>query len=139
MSHANKALARRYFDEIWSGGALSAVDEVFGADYVGHDPANPGVKGPDGMRAVVATFRGAFPDIRLTVDAQFADGDTVTTRWTAAGTHKGDLRGIAPTGKPIKITGIHVHRIAGGKIVEAWANWDTLGLMQQIGIIPAPK
>jgi SnoaL-like polyketide cyclase len=72
------------------------------------------------------------------IEDQIAEGDTVVTRWTGTGTHQGDLLGMAPTGKPAKVMGIWIHRLAGGKIVESWNVWDTLGMLQQLGVIPAP-
>jgi len=82
-------------------------------------------------------YRNAFPDLHLTIEDVIAEGETVMTRWSCRGTHKGDLNGIAPTGKHITITGITVARVSGGKIVEGFVNWDAQGLMQQLGVVPA--
>ena len=135
----NKAIARRSFDEIWNKGNLAVVDEVTAANYVAHDPTSPDLKGPEGLKQFVNLYRAAFPDIRLTVEDQIAEGDQVVSRWTARGTHKGELQGIPPTGKQGTVTGITITRYAGGKAVEAWTNWDTLGLMQQLGVVPMPE
>ena len=83
-------------------------------------------------------YRTAFPDLRLTIEAQVSEGDLVVTRWKASGTHQGELFGIAPTGKQATVTGISLTRVSGGKIAEDWTNWDTLGLLQQLGAVPAP-
>ena len=80
-------------------------------------------------------YRNAFQDLRLTVEELLSDGETITARWSCRGTHKGELNGIAPTGKQIAITGISIARFAGGKMVEGWVNWDALGLMRQLGAV----
>ena len=85
-----------------------------------------------------ATYRAAFPDTHLTIEDQIAEGDKVVTRWTATGTNQGTLMGIPPSGKRVTITGISITRIANGKAVEDWVNFDTLGMLQQIGAIPTP-
>lgn len=137
MSDANKALVRRAFVEIFNKGNLAVAEELFAASYVAHDPANPStVRGPDFVKQDATIYRTAFPDLQITIEEQIAEGDRVVTRWTARGTHRGELMGIAPTGKQMAITGISISRIAGGKGVEGWDNWDTLGMMQQLGVIP---
>jgi len=82
-------------------------------------------------------FFTGFPDLALTVEFTITEEDKVAVRWTATGTHSGDFRGIPPTGKPINIAGVAIYRVAGGKIVEGWSQPDTLGLLQQIGVIPS--
>jgi steroid delta-isomerase-like uncharacterized protein len=93
--------------------------------------------GYEAYREEISAYRAAFPDLRYTVEDQLAEGDLVASRWTVRGTHRGELMGIAPTGKEIGLTGITIQRFANGKIAEEWWNWDTLGLMQQLGAIPA--
>lgn len=135
----NKALVRRQFEAIWDGGNLAVIDELYAPNYVNHDPANPEqAGGPGGFKQRVSLYRTAFPDLHLTIEDQVAEGDKVVTRWTASGTHKGDLMGTPPTGKSASVTGMLISRIEGGKFVEEWVNWDTLGLLQQVGAIPAP-
>lgn len=139
MSAANKALSRRLVEEAFNAGRLEVVDELVARDYVGHDPSLPeDARGPDGVKELIAGYRAAFPDIRVTVEDQIAEGDMVVTRWAATGTHQGELMGMPATGKQGTVTGITIDRITDGKIVESWDNWDTLGLMQQLGAIPAP-
>src|SRR5437773_8908751 len=94
-----KATLRRYYDEIWCKGNVKIIDELFADGYENCDPATPGtsVKGRDGMRALVASYREAFPDLRLDIVEQFADGDKVISRWVASGTHRGALMGIPAT------------------------------------------
>lgn len=135
MSAENKAVVRRLFEEVWEKGNLAVADEIFAADYVHHDPSTPDFgRGPEGEKKRATLYRTAFPDLRLTIDDMIAEGDTVVTRWTARGTHKGELRGIAPTGKPVTVTGISVARFSGGKAAEQWVNWDALGMFAQLGV-----
>ncbi len=132
----NKAIDRRFTEEVWNRGNLAVVDELMRADYNGHDPTIP--TGSAGFKQFVLMYRSAFPDVHLTIEDQMAEGDKVVSRWTAHGTHRGELMGIAPTGKQITVTGINIERIANGKLVEGWSNYDTLGMLQQLGVIPAP-
>ena len=137
MSEQNKAVVRRLFEELWNKGNLPMADELFAPNYANHDPSTPDFgRGPENEKKGVSLYRGAFPDLRLTIEDMIAENDTVTARWSCRGTHKGDLSGIAPTGKQIMISGMSIVRLANGKVVESWANWDALGLMQQLGVAP---
>ncbi len=136
MSESNKAVVRRLFDEVWNKGNLQVADELFGPSYAHHDPSTPdAARGPEGEKKRATLYRNAFQDLRLTVEELLSDGETITARWSCRGTHKGELNGIAPTGKQIAITGISIARFAGGKMVEGWVNWDALGLMRQLGAV----
>ncbi len=136
---ALKALVRRELEEVYGAGDLDLVDEIVAAAFVGHDPALPEpIRGPAGVKDAVTLYRTAFPDLRLTIERQVGEGELVVTHWTARGTHQGELFGIAPTGKQATVTGISIDRISDGKIAEDWTNWDTLGLLQQLGAVPAP-
>ena len=141
MSEENKAIARRALEEVWSGqGDLDAADELFASNFVGHDPASPeDISGPEGVKELASMFRNAFPDVQLSVEEQVAEGDMVVTRWIASGTHQGEMMGIAPTGKRVRVAGTSVERVVEGKIEETWDNYDALGMMQQIGAIPSPE
>jgi steroid delta-isomerase-like uncharacterized protein len=130
--------SKRILEEVFGGGNYDTAHELIATEAIGHDPALPQpVKGADGLIEAARGYRDAFPDLRLTANQSFADADYVATRWTAVGTHKGDLFGIAPTGKQATVTGITIDRWADGKIVESWTNWDTMGLLQQLGAVPA--
>jgi len=135
----NKAIARRFLEEVFGQGKLAVVDEIFAPDHIDHGPSTlPGMPtGPEGSKMVVTIYRNAFPDIHFTIDEQIAEGDKVVTRWTGRGTHKGELAGIPATGKSATVTGVGVDRIVNGKIVESWGIFDQFGMMQQLGIIPA--
>jgi steroid delta-isomerase-like uncharacterized protein len=137
MSEENKALVRRYFEEIWDKGNLDLIKELFTTDFVRHGPtaAEGEVRGQEGFESLVSMYRSALPDLRVSIEDLIAEGDRVVTRWTARGTHQGELMGNAPTGNPATVRGILVDRISGGKIEEEWADYDTLHLMQQIGAV----
>ena len=138
MSAENKTLIRRFFKEVWSKGKLAVADQIVAANYANHDPAGPMPEpGREGLKKHVTAYRTAFPDLTFTIDDVLAEGNKVTVRWTSRGTHEGVVMGIAPTGKQITLTGISVHRITSGKVTESWVTWDTLGMMQQLGAIPA--
>lgn len=134
----NASGSKRIIEELFGGGNYDVAHELVSAGAVGHDPALPEpVNGPKGLIEAARGYRGAFPDLRMTADQSIAEGDYVATRWTGRGTHKGELFGIPATGKEATVTGISIDRWADGKIVESWTNWDTLGLLQQIGAVPA--
>jgi steroid delta-isomerase-like uncharacterized protein len=138
MPSENKRLALRIFFELWNNGKLAVADEIFAADYVNHDPASPDFgTGPEGVKRTVTLYRNAFPDLLFTIDQMIDAGQLITTRFTSQGTHKGELRGIAPTNKAIRVEGMVVHRISHGRIAEGWVMWDALGLMRQLGVVPA--
>jgi len=137
MSEANKNVVRRLFEEVWNKSNLPVAEEVFAPSYVHHDPATPDVgRGPESEKKRATLYHTAFPDLRLTIEDIIAEGETVMARWSCRGTHKGDLSGIAPTGKQFTISGVSIVRFANGKMVEGWINWDALGLMQQLGVVP---
>jgi steroid delta-isomerase-like uncharacterized protein len=137
MSDANKNVVRRLFDEVWNKGNLPVADQLFASIYAHHDPSTPDFgHGPESEKLRATLYRTAFPDFRLTIEDLTAEGETVTARWSCHGTHKGDLNGIAPTGKPFSISGISIARFISGRMVEGWINWDALGLMQQLGVVP---
>lgn len=134
MSEQHKALVRRLFAEVWNEGDLAVVDELIDEEYVGH-PSE--VLGTEGYKQFVAELRRAFPDIRFVVEDEIAEGDRVVARWKAHGTHRGEYFGMPPTGKPAVISGVELLRFADDKAVECWGEVDQLGLLQQLGVIPA--
>ena len=137
MSEANKHVVKRLFEELWNQGNLSVADELFCPNYIHHDPSTPDFgRGPESERKRVNLYRAAFPDLRLAIENIISEGDTVMARWYCSATHKGELGGIAPTGKRIAITGISVARLSNGKLAEQWVQWDALGMMQQLGVVP---
>jgi steroid delta-isomerase-like uncharacterized protein len=135
----NKAIVRRALEDVFNAANLAAVDELYAPDFVNHTPPSlgPEVRGSATARLFATSWRAAFPDLHFTVEDEWAEGDTVVTRWTARGTHRGTLRGIPPTGKRVEVMALEVSRIAGGKNAEQWLAWDTLGLLQQLGGVSA--
>ena len=140
-TEANKAISRRFLEEIFGQGKLAVADEIIAPNHVNSGPgALPGLPpGPEGSKQLVTVYRNAFPDVQFTIDEQIAEGDKVVTRWTAHGTHTGELAGIPATGKSSTVTGMGVDRIMNGKIVESWGIFDQFGMMQQLGVIPVPE
>jgi steroid delta-isomerase-like uncharacterized protein len=139
MSEQNKAISRRLVEEAFNEGKLDVVDELVAPDFINHDPASPEeIRGPEGLKDFVRTYRTAFPDIRVRIEDQIAEGDKVVSRWSGNGTHKGELMGMPASGKQATVTGISIDRLEGGKIIESWNNWDTLGMLQQLGVVPEP-
>jgi predicted ester cyclase len=138
MSSENKEIVRRALEEPWTDPTV--LDELVDAGYVGYDPAQPEpLRGPRGAKENVEQYRSAFEGAQITVKDQIAEGDIVATRWEGRGRHTGELMGISPTGREVTVTGQTISRLTGGKIVEEWTNWDTLGMLQQIGAVPTPE
>lgn len=134
----NKALMRRWFEEVWNKGRSDAIHEIFAEDGVAHglaDDANAPLKGPGGFLPFHAQFREAFPTIEVIVEDQIAEGDRVATRCSVRGTHAGDSLGFAATQAPVEFTGVTITRIKNGKIVEAWNNFDFMKMYKQLGAI----
>jgi len=130
----NKALVRRFYEEVWDKGNLAVCEEVFNPDYVRHDPrATEPAPGPEGQKQIAADFRAAFPDLRVTVDLLVAEGDYVVGRWTAAGTHSGSWAGLEPTGRAVSFSAVNIWRFENGKASEIWNHRDDLGLLEQLG------
>jgi len=137
-TEANKALYRRWFDEVVSDRNLGLADELLAADYVLHFPGLPQPLDREGHKQLLMMFHAAFPDWRESVEAVIAEGDIVVIRVTGSGTHEQTFQGIAPTHRRVVATGVGIGRIENGRIAESWAEYDALGLMQQLGAIPVP-
>jgi len=128
----NKAIARRWSEEVWGQRNLAAIDELLAPDFT-FNYASPGVASDrEGYKQTVTM--APFADTECPVEDMVAEGDKVAVRWTWRGTHRGEFMGVAPTGKRVTITGISILRIVGGKIVEEWGEMDNLGMMQQLGL-----
>lgn len=135
----DRALVLRIASEIWNRGELGVVDEVMAADAVYHGPHMPGDVGDREMwREHIARTRDAFPDSHVTFEELIPCDGTVVGRWTARGTHRGDLPGLPASGTRIEVGGITIYRIRGGKIVEAWEQLDLLGMWEQLGVVSVP-
>jgi steroid delta-isomerase-like uncharacterized protein len=114
----NKALVRCIYEDLWNRADPSVADEIFAH--------------PEGVKRFLLQFLAAFPDLQHRVDEMIAEGDRVAARFIASGTHRGEWRGLAPTGKQVSYTGVTLARIQDGKIIEHHTWWDTLGLLEQI-------
>ncbi|WP_054814774.1 ester cyclase [Nocardia arizonensis] len=138
MSEQNKAASARVFDA-WNSRDFDVFAEVIAADAIDHDPQNPfaDIHGPEGLEKLARMYLAAFSDQRFLINEQIAEGDFVTTRWTATGTNDGEMMGMPATGKPAVVQGMTINRLRDGKIVESWACWDALGMMQQLGVVPS--
>jgi len=132
----NKAIARRIFEETLNQRNLAIVDELNTPDFVYHTDATT-MQGREPFKQYLSMLLIAFPDLHVSIEDVIGEGDRVVVRCTLRGTHQGELMGMAPTGKQVAVTGIAIILIANGKLVEEWANTDILGMMQQLGVIPA--
>lgn len=133
-----KQVVQRWITEAWGGVDLDLADELVAADYVFRAPGLPDAHGPEGIKGLIAMFRSAFPDLSNTIQEQIAEGGTVMTRGTTTGTHHGPFGEMPPTGKSITVQWIMVSRFDGDRIAEDFEVFDSLGLMQQLGAVPAP-
>jgi steroid delta-isomerase-like uncharacterized protein len=140
MSEAeNKTIGKRFNEDVWGTGDEAALEELFAPDFVDHGALPGQTPDREGHKQTLAAFRSAFPDLNVTTEDIIAEGDKVVSRWTARGTHQGELLGIAPTGNGVTIKGIDVLRVAEGRIVERWAQFNDLEMMQQLGVVPPPE
>jgi len=130
----NKALVRRFYEEVWDKGNVAFAHEVFTDDYVRHDlrpsQAEPG---PAGQARIATDFRQAFPDLRFDVNLVLGEGELVAARWTATGTHTRPWGSLEATSKRASFSGVNIFRFANGRVVEIWNHRDDLGLMTQLG------
>ena len=139
MSEQNKALVRRLLEDDISRGNIAVAEQIIASDFFDHTNP-PGMQhGLEGHNAIVALFRAAFPDQWWQIEDLIAEEDRVVARTTMTGTHRGGFFGIPATGRAVRLSGIHILRIADGKIAEHWGNNDDLGLMRQLGVIPDPS
>ena len=134
----NKELVRRSVAEFYNTGNTATVDEIYAADYVGHDPHGFKAGGMEQLEQLMASMYAAFPDFHLDIDELIAEGDKVVKRWTVRFPHTGEFMGSLPTGKAITFSGTDTYRIAGSKLAENWASADWLSMMQQLGVTPPP-
>lgn len=135
----NKAVIGRFEERLNRGDVAGAVDGFVTDDVIYHD-GPPGLSpGIAGYHQLIGGYVAAFPDLRLTILDMIAEGDKVVARFTVGGTHRGDLMGLAPTGKAMEVNGITILRFRDGKVAEEWELVDMLGMMQQLGAIPAPE
>ncbi len=133
----NKVTIHRFFEEVFNGGHLAVVDEIKTPNYVFHDLSlSKTIRGPEEFKQYIKTFRTAFPDLQSTIEEVIAEGEQVTVRFTFTGTQRGPLMGIPPLGKQVRVSAMLFARLVNGRFVEGYINYDALGMMQQLGVIP---
>jgi steroid delta-isomerase-like uncharacterized protein len=138
MTESGAALLRRWFEVVWNERREDLMQEISAPDVAVHGSSGPNhvLRGLDAFREMYRKLRRAFPDIHFTIEEAIGERDVAAVRWTARGTHAGDDLGLPATQKRVEITGTTFARIKDGKVVEAWDNWDMLGLMNAIGQVP---
>ena len=136
-TEANKAIVRRYLEAVWNERNLALIDEVVAPELIQHIPGV--IPGRAGVKQFFSMIGAAFADARMTIEDMIAEGDRVAWRFTIHAIHTGSFQGIPATGKAVTITGMNIARMVDGQIVENWGQQDNLGLLQQLGVIPAPK
>jgi steroid delta-isomerase-like uncharacterized protein len=137
MSEHHKTLARRYFEELWSRGDLAVADEILSPDFHFHGPG-VSIHGAESFKQFVAMFRTSFPDLTFSDQEYIAEGDRVASYFTMSGTQHSTFQGIPPTGYRVTVPGMHVFHMTGGKISDIRISMDTLGMLQQLGVLPEP-
>lgn len=137
MSAANKAIVQRLYEEVWNRRKLEIIKEIISPSHALQAPNISGSSiGPEAYKRNVLFFLAGFPDLRWTIEDTIAEKDKVVACWSISGTHKGDYMGIPATNKKVSVEGITIHNVAGGKIMDSYSNWDVLGMMQQLGVVP---
>ncbi len=135
MSGSDESVVRRFYEEMCNGRQNGIAAELFTDDHAFHDPQLPAAEGPQGVADTVATYQEGV-DGHWQIEELFSAGDRVVVRWTGSGTHIGEVNGIPPTNRKVKVDAISIHRMQDGKIAETWEVWDTLGFLQQLGVVP---
>jgi steroid delta-isomerase-like uncharacterized protein len=132
-----KDIVERLTDEVWTKGNLDAIDELVAPDFMGTSPTDGEFRGPDGFRQLVQRYLTAFSNTEMKIDRVIGEGNWCAAHWTARGTHTGELMGIAPTGREVTVMGMELDRCQNGKLVESHGLFDALGMLQQLGVVPA--
>lgn len=133
----NKEIVREFIDRVFTKGDLTGVDDLLSDDFVNHDPHFGAPDGKEAFRYMGAVVREACPDWHSDLHLLVGEGDIVVEQFTASGTQRGELAGVAPTGREVSLPGINIFRIADGRIVERWGRLDELGLLRQLGAVDA--
>ena len=140
MATDTKQIARRFMDECWSQGKLESIGELVSDNCRIHDPVFPALtSGADNLKRHIGMCKKGFPDLKFSIDDTIAERNEVVHHWTAQGTHKAEFLGMQPTNRKATVTGTSIYRIEGGKIVEQWADWNLMSLMEQLGVRTAPS
>ncbi len=138
MPPDNKAIIRRLYEEVWNKRKLEVISEIISPSHALHAPNISGSSiGPEAYKRQLLLFLAGYSDLHFTIEDSIAENDKVVACWIFSGTHRGDFMGIPATNKKVCVDGMTVHHLAGGKIMDSYANWDALGMMQQLGVVPA--
>lgn len=137
MSGTTEAVVRRFYEEMCNGRHNEIAGELFTTDHVFHDPQLPAQRGPVGVAEAVTPYQEALGG-HWQIEEIFSAGDRVVVRWTGSGRQTGEIGGIPPTGRDVRVDAISIHRMTDDKIAESWELWDTLGFLQQLGVVPQP-
>ena len=135
----NKTIVNQFYDELFNKKNLDYIEEVTASEFVDHNPEPDQAPGVEGVKQVFSMFSNAFPDMSVNIDLQVAEGDYVASRITIKGTNTGEMRGMPATNKQVTVTGVDIMRFQDGKCIERWGDFDQLGMMQQLGVIPEPQ
>ena len=140
MASDTREMFRRMFEDVWNNKKLDVVDELLATNNLHHDPGlkEKLVSGIPAYKEFARLRLTAIPDLHFTLDEIIVDGPTAAARWTATGTQEGDLPELPRTGRPFSVTGMTVAHVQNAKFVESWSNWDTLGMLRQLGALPTP-
>ncbi len=137
MSADNKAIIRRLYEEVWNKRKLEVISEIVSPSHALQGPNISGSSiGPEAYKRQFLLFLAGYSDLHFTIDDIIAEKDKVVACWTFSGTHRGDFMGIPATNKKVSMDGMTIHHLAGGKIMDSYGNWDALGMMQQLGVVP---
>jgi steroid delta-isomerase-like uncharacterized protein len=134
----NKAVIERFISDVLNRGRLETADELVAENFIELDPLPGQKQGREGLKEIIVMLRSAFPDMHWVIEETIASGEKVVSRFHWTGTHKGEFMGMPATGKSVKVKGVVIDRIVGGRMTESRILMDDLGMMQQLGVIPAP-
>jgi steroid delta-isomerase-like uncharacterized protein len=139
MSLDSKLIVKRLYGDVWNKRRIDVVSDLFSPSHALRDNNfNGSSVGPEAYKIQVALYLAAFPDLHFTVEDTIAEKDKFVASWSITGTHKGEFMGIRPTNRKISVEGITIHYFANGKIIDSNVSWDALGLLRQLGALPAP-
>ena len=139
MSADNKSIVRLLYDEVWNKRRLELVDEIISPSHALHDPNLTGsAVGPEAYKRLVSRWVAGISDLRFTLEDMVGENEKLAVAWTISGTHKGEFMGVPPTNKKVTVDGITIHHFVNAKIMDSYASWDARGMMQQLGVVPAP-
>jgi steroid delta-isomerase-like uncharacterized protein len=136
MAVNSRAIIQRFIEEILNQKKLAVADEIVAEDFIELDPFPGQAQGRQGLKDVLAMFFSGFPDLCWVIEEQIAEGDKIMTRFTWTGSHQGAFMRIPPTGRQVKVKGVVIDRVVDGRMVDSRILMDSMGMMQQLGVLP---